>query len=98
MIRRHRTETPNRGVPCLRGWAQAAVAALAVAMLAGCGGDTRKVLGLDKVAPDEFKIVNRAPLSLPPDYALRPPDPRALRPPAQTIPPPPTPPPTRTAP
>ncbi|HEX9465293.1 MAG TPA: DUF3035 domain-containing protein [Alphaproteobacteria bacterium] len=86
MIRRHRTETPNRGVPCLRGWAQAAVAALAVAMLAGCGGDTRKVLGLDKVAPDEFKIVNRAPLSLPPDYALRPPDPGALRPQEQTIP------------
>lgn len=86
MIRRQRTETPDRDVTRLRGWTQAAVAALAVAMLAGCGGDTRKVLGLDKVAPDEFKIVSRAPLSLPPDYALRPPDPGAPRPQEQTIP------------
>jgi len=58
----------------------------AAALLAGCGDSTRKVLGLDKNVPDEFKIVSRAPLSLPPDYALRPPEPGAVRPQEQTIP------------
>lgn len=57
-------------------WAKIACAALALAFVTGCG-DTRKVLGLDKQTPDEFKIVNRAPLSLPPDYALRVPEPGA---------------------
>jgi hypothetical protein len=53
--------------------------------ISGCG-DTRKALGFDKNKPDEFKIVNRAPLSLPPDYALRPPQPGASRPQEQTVP------------
>jgi Protein of unknown function (DUF3035) len=66
--------------------ARFAVVALAVGLLAGCGSDTRKMLGLDKTSPDEFKIVSRAPLSLPPDYALRPPEPGAVRPQEQTIP------------
>jgi hypothetical protein len=66
-------------------WGRLAVVALAVTVLAGCG-DTRKMLGLDKTTPDEFRIVSRAPLSLPPDYALRPPDPGAPRPQEQTIP------------
>jgi Protein of unknown function (DUF3035) len=57
-------------------WAKIACAALALAFVTGCG-DTRKVLGLDKQTPDEFKIINRAPLSLPPDYALRVPEPGA---------------------
>lgn len=59
---------------------------LAVAGLLGGCSDTRRALGFDKVTPDEFKIVNRAPLSLPPDYALRPPQPGAVRPQEQTIP------------
>lgn len=41
--------------------------------LAGCGGDN--VLGSGSRAPDEFAVYSRAPLSLPPDYALRPPAP-----------------------
>jgi hypothetical protein len=53
--------------------------------MSGCG-DARKALGFDKSTPDEFKIVNRAPLSLPPDYALRPPQPGATRPQEQTVP------------
>lgn len=61
-----------------------ALIVLAVGVLAGCG-DTRKMLGLDKQTPDEFRIINRAPLSLPPDYALRPPDPGAVRPQETTI-------------
>jgi Protein of unknown function (DUF3035) len=53
--------------------------------MSGCG-DARKAMGFDKNTPDEFKIVNRAPLSLPPDYALRPPQPGASRPQEQTVP------------
>ena len=37
-------------------------------------------LGLNKSAPDEFKVVKRAPLELPPQYSLRPPSPGAPRP------------------
>ncbi|MGQ0664049.1 MAG: DUF3035 domain-containing protein [Pseudomonadota bacterium] len=63
-------------------------AALVVALgfgLSGCG-DARKALGWDKATPDEFRIVSRAPLSLPPDYALRPPQPGAPRPQEATAP------------
>jgi hypothetical protein len=58
---------------------------LGAGLLSGCG-DARKALGFDKSTPDEFKIVNRAPLSLPPDYALRPPQPGATRPQEQAVP------------
>jgi hypothetical protein len=51
----------------------------AVLFLAGCS-ETRRVIGLDKTPPDEFTIVSRAPLAMPPDYALRPPQPGAPRP------------------
>jgi hypothetical protein len=51
--------------------------------LGGCS-NAKKALGLEKTAPDEFNIVSRAPLSLPPDYSLRPPEPGALRPQDQT--------------
>ena len=57
----------------------------ALLLLAACGDDTRKLLGLDKKSPDEFKIVSRAPLSLPPDYALRPPAPGTPRPQEPTL-------------
>lgn len=40
----------------------AAIAALA---LSGCG-DTRRAMGLDRTSPDEFAVVSRAPLTLPP--------------------------------
>lgn len=70
------------------GWRAAAPTALLVAAglaLGGCG-DTRKALGWEKNPPDEFKIVNRAPLTLPPDYALRPPQPGASRPQELAVP------------
>jgi hypothetical protein len=51
----------------------------ALVFLAGCS-DTRRAIGLEKTPPDEFSIVSRAPLSMPPDYALRPPQPGAPRP------------------
>ncbi len=58
------------------------IAALAVALplaTGGCSG-VKETLGLTKQSPDEFKVVSRAPLSMPPDYNLRPPTPGAPRP------------------
>lgn len=60
-------------------WAGAAVAAALLIALGGCS-QARQALGLNKQAPDEFQVVARAPLSLPPDYNLRPPEPGAPRP------------------
>ncbi len=55
---------------------------LAAATLAGCAGgaDVKEELGLKVAPPDEFSVVTRAPLSVPPDYTLRPPRPGADRP------------------
>jgi hypothetical protein len=49
------------------------------ALLSGCDS-TKRVLGLEKRSPDEFAVYSRAPLSLPPDYGLRPPSPGEVRP------------------
>ena len=57
----------------------ASVAFAAFAALYGC--DTVKsVAGMQKQVPDEFEVVTRAPLSLPPDFGLRSPQPGAERP------------------
>ena len=47
--------------------------------LAGCNS-TRNALGMTKVTPDEFRVVSKAPLVVPPEYALRPPAPGEPRP------------------
>jgi hypothetical protein len=57
----------------------AAAALIAAAGLAGCTS-TRQALGMTKVTPDEFRVVTKAPLVMPPDYALRPPAPGEPRP------------------
>lgn len=54
------------------------IAAMVLA-LSACS-DVRKQLGLIKQSPDEFKVVSQAPLSLPPDFSLRPPEPGIPRP------------------
>ena len=49
----------------------------------GACGDTdslTRTFGLTRDAPDEFQVTTRAPLSMPPDYTLRPPRPGASRP------------------
>ena len=56
------------------------VAVLALLLLAGCGDDVSRTFGLQRDAPDEFQVTTRAPLSMPPDFALRPPRPGAQRP------------------
>ena len=50
-------------------------------LLAGCdGGGLSRTFGLTRDAPDEFMVTTRAPLSMPPDFTLRPPRPGAPRP------------------
>jgi Protein of unknown function (DUF3035) len=54
---------------------------VSVVMLAACGqGTVQNALGMGKRSPDEFAVVARAPLILPPDYGLRPPRPGESRP------------------
>ena len=49
--------------------------------LSACSGDElTRTFGLTRDAPDEFQVTTRAPLSMPPDYTLRPPRPGASRP------------------
>ncbi len=47
--------------------------------MAGCSS-AAQALGITKVTPDEFRVVTKAPLTVPPDYALRPPAPGEPRP------------------
>jgi len=56
-----------------------ATALVAAVSLAGCQS-AKKALGISKVTPDEFRVVTKAPLVVPPDYALRPPAPGEPRP------------------
>lgn len=53
---------------------------LAATLALGACSDTRKAIGWEKATPDEFRVVTRAPLTLPPDFGLRPPAPGAARP------------------
>lgn len=57
----------------------AALSLVGLAGLAGCQSASH-ALGLAKVTPDEFRVVSKAPLTLPPDYSLRPPAPGEPRP------------------
>ncbi len=66
------------GVAQGAGLRLAAVAAICL-VLPGCSG-LAKALGLTKSSPDEFAIVTKAPLVIPPDFSLRPPRPGASRP------------------
>ena len=57
----------------------------AVIVLSGCSGDKlARTFGLTRDAPDEYTVTTRAPLSMPPDYNLRPPRPGAARPQEQS--------------
>lgn len=62
----------------MRKWTMGVLAVGAMATLAGCGGGKGGVMG--HAAPDEFAVQRRAPLVIPPDFALNPPRPGAPRP------------------
>lgn len=53
-------------------------------LLSGCGDKLSRTFGLTRDAPDEYTVTTRAPLSMPPDYNLRPPRPGAARPQEQS--------------
>ena len=53
--------------------------AVSALSLGACQG-MRQSIGLTKVVPDEFVTVSTAPLSVPPEYGLRPPSPGQPRP------------------
>lgn len=48
-------------------------AVLALPLLLGACDAVKKQVGVGRNSPDEFAVVKRAPLTLPPEYALRPP-------------------------
>ena len=55
------------------------------ATLSACEGGIGDALGLGKNAPDEFAVVRSAPLTLPPDFTLRPPRPGEARPNEESV-------------
>ncbi len=59
---------PNAHFPARAAARLAAIALLAVA-LGGCGG-VRETIGFEAEPPDEFQVMVRAPLSMPPDFGL----------------------------
>lgn len=61
----------------------AALLVLSLLALSACSSVKRE-LGVGRNSPDEFTVVKRAPLTLPPDYALRPPMDPSLPPPSKT--------------
>ena len=52
-------------------------------LLQGCSG-FKRTIGLEPTMPDEFAVESRAPLTIPPDYNLRPPRPGQPRPQERT--------------
>jgi hypothetical protein len=58
--------------------------ALPLLLTACSGGDVRETLGLNKTAPDEFVVYSRPPLSVPPEFDLKPPRPGEEGPAAET--------------
>ncbi len=63
-----------------RGLVPLCVVCLAGAsLLSGCT-DFKQMVGLDQPMPDEFAVESRAPLTVPPEFDLRPPEPGAPRP------------------
>ncbi|MEI8394261.1 MAG: DUF3035 domain-containing protein [Rhodospirillaceae bacterium] len=71
-----RQQTGRRG---RRTAASVAFLMVSTLVLAGCGG-WRQTFGLEHAPPDEFSVVAQAPLSVPPDFRLRPPRPGEARP------------------
>lgn len=57
----------------------AAILGLASLALSGCGS-AKESLGLGRTPPDEFAVIDQPPLSIPPDFGLRPPMPGMPRP------------------
>lgn len=46
-------------------------------LVTACNGNVKRTLGIDHSTPDEFKVISNPPLSVPPEFTLRPPVPGA---------------------
>ncbi len=57
---------------------RAAVIGMVLLGVAGCDTTVQDSLGLGRRSPDEFQVVRRAPLVIPPDATLRPPQPGSV--------------------
>ena len=59
----------------------AILACLMLLTACGAGGQVAAIIGLEQKQnkPDEFAVVRRASLTLPPDFSLRPPDPHGAQ-------------------
>ena len=68
-LRGERRVIPVAAVLCLIG----------AAAVGGCG-EFKSAIGITHNSPDEFAVESRAPLSVPPEFNLRPPEPGAPRP------------------
>ncbi len=55
------------------------VSAAALIGASACTSGVRQALGAERNTPDEFRVVTIAPLTVPPEYNLRPPQPGELR-------------------
>ena len=55
------------------------VSAAALLATSACTSGVRQALGASRATPDEFRVVTIAPLTVPPEYGLRPPQPGELR-------------------
>jgi hypothetical protein len=81
----HRMRTISSRPRFLRSARGIVVVGGALVLLAGCSSDKlARTFGLTRDAPDEYTVTTRAPLSMPPDYNLRPPRPGAPRPQEQS--------------
>ena len=78
MLRVHHVRGADRGLIALRTLCLAGPL-----LMAGCS-DFKKSVGLEPTLPDEFAVESRAPLTIPPDFELRPPQPGAARPQEKT--------------
>jgi hypothetical protein len=81
----HRMRTISSRPRFFRSSRSIVAAAGALVLLTGCSSDKlARTFGLTRDAPDEYTVTTRAPLSMPPDYNLRPPRPGAPRPQEQS--------------
>jgi len=64
--------TANRLLPFV-------VCVVAGVLVSACS-NWKQAIGIEPTSPDEFAVESRAPLTLPPDFDLRPPQPGAPRP------------------
>ena len=53
---------------------------LNISLISGCGSELSDVLGTNKLPTDEFTILTKPPLIVPPEYNLRPPAEGEIRP------------------